>query len=151
MRLLGMREVSFAECPTERMRSYCNHTLPDDASAEELVPCAPHPTIHHTSYFFLTCRSTSTERSQAGAFDRLKLFKLQLAKALKFGMKQVKPHLLTRVTEYMPEIVAYIQRIIENGFAYPAGASAEAGTSQGTPNGGCSTSQSVYFNTEADV
>lgn len=67
-------------------------------------------------------------------------------------MVQVKPHLLTRVTEYMPEIVAYIQRIIENGFAYPASAREEEGAAtSGTPNGGCSTSQSVYFNTEAYV
>ena len=37
---------------------------------------------------------------------------------------------LTRVTEYVPEIVSFVQRIIDNGFAY-----------EGEGN--------VYFNTEA--
>lgn len=31
------------------------------------------------------------------------------------------PDTLTRVTEYVPEIVAYIDRIIQNGYAYAAG------------------------------
>ncbi len=29
-----------------------------------------------------------------------------------------RPDTLTRVTEYLPEIVAFVQRIIDNGFAY---------------------------------
>jgi cysteinyl-tRNA synthetase len=40
------------------------------------------------------------------------------------------PEMLTRVSEFVPEIVEYIGKIIENGFAYEA-------------NG------SVYFDTEA--
>jgi len=40
------------------------------------------------------------------------------------------PDVITRVSEYVPEIVQFIQKIIDNGFAYEA-------------NG------SVYFNTEA--
>lgn len=28
------------------------------------------------------------------------------------------PHVLTRVSEYVPEVVTYVQRIIDNGFAY---------------------------------
>ena len=44
------------------------------------------------------------------------------------------PHAAPRVTEHMPEVVAYIDKIIEQGFAYPAGA------------GG---SQSVYFDVRA--
>ena len=31
------------------------------------------------------------------------------------------PDTLTRVTEYVPEIVAYIERIVQNGYAYVAG------------------------------
>lgn len=34
-----------------------------------------------------------------------------------------KPDSLTRVTEYLPEIVAFVQRIVENGYAYEAGGS----------------------------
>ncbi len=34
-----------------------------------------------------------------------------------------RPDLVTRVTEYIPEIVAYCQRIAENGLAYAAGGS----------------------------
>ncbi len=41
-----------------------------------------------------------------------------------------RPDTLTRVTEYLPEIVAFVQRIIDNGFAY-----------EGEGN--------VYFNTDA--
>lgn len=41
-----------------------------------------------------------------------------------------RPDTLTRVTEYVPEIVAFVQRIIDNGFAY-----------EGEGN--------VYFNTDA--
>lgn len=28
------------------------------------------------------------------------------------------PHVLTRVNEYVPEIIAYVQGIIKNGYAY---------------------------------
>lgn len=41
-----------------------------------------------------------------------------------------KPDYLTRVTEYMPEIIAFIEKIVENGYAYES-------------NG------SVYFNIDA--
>ncbi|KAI9105893.1 tRNA synthetases class I (C) catalytic domain-containing protein [Phlyctochytrium arcticum] len=34
-----------------------------------------------------------------------------------------RPDVLTRVSEYVPEIVTYIERIIENGYAYEAGGS----------------------------
>ena len=30
------------------------------------------------------------------------------------------PHVVTRVSEYVPEVVDMIQQIIDNGFAYPA-------------------------------
>jgi cysteinyl-tRNA synthetase len=33
------------------------------------------------------------------------------------------PHVLTRVSEYVPEIVDFIQKIMDNGFAYEAGGS----------------------------
>jgi len=33
------------------------------------------------------------------------------------------PDAITRVTEYVPEIVAYIEKIIENGYAYAANGS----------------------------
>ncbi|KAF8322164.1 hypothetical protein DL93DRAFT_2050709 [Clavulina sp. PMI_390] len=46
-------------------------------------------------------------------------------------LKVQPPDTLTRVTEYVPEIVAYVEKIISNGYAYA------------TPDG------SVYFNTEA--
>lgn len=29
-----------------------------------------------------------------------------------------RPDVLTRVSEYMPEIIAYVQRIVDNGMAY---------------------------------
>ena len=33
------------------------------------------------------------------------------------------PHIVTRVSEYVPEVVAMIQQIIDNGFAYPSNGS----------------------------
>lgn len=33
------------------------------------------------------------------------------------------PDYLTRVTEYVPEIVAFIKRIVENGYAYESNGS----------------------------
>ena len=33
------------------------------------------------------------------------------------------PDVLTRVSEYLPEIVAYVQRIMDNGMAYEANGS----------------------------
>ena len=33
------------------------------------------------------------------------------------------PDVVTRVTEYVPEIVAFVQRIIDNGFGYPSNGS----------------------------
>ena len=35
----------------------------------------------------------------------------------------VLPDCLTRVSEYVPEIVAYIEKIIENGYAYESNGS----------------------------
>jgi cysteinyl-tRNA synthetase len=35
----------------------------------------------------------------------------------------LKPHVLTRVSEYIPEIVAYIEKIMSNGFGYEANGS----------------------------
>ncbi|KAI0564140.1 Cysteine--tRNA ligase [Gracilaria domingensis] len=34
------------------------------------------------------------------------------------SLNVLRPHYVTRVSEYIPEIIAYIQRIIANGFAY---------------------------------
>ena len=33
------------------------------------------------------------------------------------------PTVITRVSEYMPEIIAYIERIIDNGYAYESNGS----------------------------
>ncbi len=33
------------------------------------------------------------------------------------------PSVITRVSEYMPEIIAYIQKIIDNGYAYESNGS----------------------------
>ena len=33
-------------------------------------------------------------------------------------LRVLRPDTLTRVTEYLPEIVAFVERIIANGFAY---------------------------------
>lgn len=33
------------------------------------------------------------------------------------------PEILTRVTEYVPEIIQFIQKIIDNGFAYESNGS----------------------------
>ena len=44
---------------------------------------------------------------------------------------------LTRVTEYMTEIIEYIERIMENGFAYTKAA------------GSSSDNRSVYFDTQS--
>lgn len=35
-------------------------------------------------------------------------------------LKVREPDIVTRVTEYVPEIVAYVERIIQNGYAYEA-------------------------------
>jgi cysteinyl-tRNA synthetase len=40
------------------------------------------------------------------------------------------PDVLTRVAEYIPEIVEYVQRIIDNGMAYEAGGSVYFSTQQ---------------------
>ena len=40
-----------------------------------------------------------------------------------------RPDVLTRVSEYMPEIVAYAQRIIDNGMAYASNGSVYFDTS----------------------
>lgn len=42
----------------------------------------------------------------------------------------LRPHILTRVSEYIPEIITYIEKIIQNGYAYVA-------------------NNSVYFNVSA--
>ena len=49
------------------------------------------------------------------------------------------PDVVTRVTEFVPQIVEYIQRIIDNGFAYVAETTSDSST----------TSKSVYFDTAA--
>ncbi|KAI9662240.1 MAG: hypothetical protein M1821_008406 [Bathelium mastoideum] len=47
------------------------------------------------------------------------------------------PDIITRVTEYIPQIIAYIQRIIKNGFAYQVNDSADGSSS------------SIYFDISA--
>ncbi|KAJ8931751.1 hypothetical protein NQ314_015283 [Rhamnusium bicolor] len=39
------------------------------------------------------------------------------------SLNVLRPNVLTRVSEYMPEIVSYIEKIIENGFGYEANGS----------------------------
>lgn len=55
----------------------------------------------------------------------------------RLGMRIPEEKNLTRVTEYMGEIIEYIQRIMDNGFAYTKDVSQE------TDN------RSVYFDTQA--
>ena len=55
----------------------------------------------------------------------------------RLGMKIPEEKNLTRVTEYMEEIIEYIKRIMENGFAYTKDA------------GSKSENRSVYFDTQA--
>ena len=57
-----------------------------------------------------------------------------------------KPTVLTRVTEYMPQIVDYIQQIMANGFAYASG---QAKPNGNIANGHHKEDHSVYFDTEA--
>ena len=63
------------------------------------------------------------------------------------------PDVLTRVSEYMPEIVAYVARILANGFAYtaPAPGAAAGGAGAGATGGAPSSPPScdVYFDTGA--
>ena len=40
-----------------------------------------------------------------------------------FAMQVREPDVLTRVTEYVPDIVAFVDQIINNGFAYEANGS----------------------------
>lgn len=35
----------------------------------------------------------------------------------------MRPHILTRVSEYIPEIIEYIKKIVDNGLAYESNAS----------------------------
>lgn len=55
----------------------------------------------------------------------------------RLGMKIPEEKNLTRVTEYMTEIIEYIEKIMENGFAYTKAAGSE------------SDNRSVYFDTQA--
>lgn len=57
-----------------------------------------------------------------------------------------RPTVLTRVTEYMPQIVRYIERIMANGFAY-ASEAVPAGEANG--NDPKPADRSVYFDTAA--
>uniref|UniRef100_A0AC35UGK3 Cysteine--tRNA ligase n=1 Tax=Rhabditophanes sp. KR3021 TaxID=114890 RepID=A0AC35UGK3_9BILA len=72
--------------------------------------------------------STVNEHS---IFEKLsKYFENEFMEDMK-SLNVLSPNVLTRVTEYVPEIVEYVEKIIENGYAYT--------TSDG----------SVYFNTKA--
>ena len=56
----------------------------------------------------------------------------------RLGMRIPEEGNLTRVTEYMEDIIAYIKKIIDNGFAYTQPASGKSGDNN-----------SVYFDTQA--
>lgn len=40
-----------------------------------------------------------------------------------YKLKVLRPNVLTRVSEYIPEIIEYIEKIISNGLAYEANGS----------------------------
>lgn len=56
----------------------------------------------------------------------------------RLGMKIPEQKNLTRVTEHMEDIIQYIQRIMDNGFAYAS-----------APTSNASRNRSVYFDTQS--
>uniref|UniRef100_A0A0N4ZY98 Cysteine--tRNA ligase, cytoplasmic n=1 Tax=Parastrongyloides trichosuri TaxID=131310 RepID=A0A0N4ZY98_PARTI len=79
---------------------------------------------------YLDSQFGSTVTDQA-IFDKLsRKFENEFMEDMKM-LNVLQPNVLTRVSEYVPEVISYIQKIIDNGYAYT------------TKDG------SVYFNTKA--
>ena len=74
-------------------------------------------------------RGTVTPQIQALSRDHARYWEGKFMEDMR-ALRVQPPDLLTRVTEFVPEIVRFIEKVVSRGFAYQAGGS-------------------VYFNTQA--